>query len=98
MRALFLVPLLSVFLLTGCGSLFRHNGDDFEAAGADPLRFEADEQACTVVAGERTSYDVMGMDGTGYDRNRVFNDVYSRCMTGRGYVPRPYSKNWLPQG
>jgi len=98
MRALFLVPLLSVFLLTGCGSLFRHNGDDFEAAGADPLRFEADEQACTVVAGERTSYDVMGMDGTGYDRTRAFNAVYDRCMHGRGYAPRSIVENWLAAG
>jgi hypothetical protein len=41
-------------------------------------------------------YDIHGMSGTRYDKNRAFNAVYARCMRGRGYRPRPYYKNWLP--
>jgi hypothetical protein len=98
MRALFLVPLLSLTLLTGCGALFPHNGDDFEASGADPRRFEADDQACTVVASDYISYDLRGIGGTGYDQNRAFNTVYDRCMGGRGYAPRSTIENWLAAG
>jgi len=97
MRALFLVCVLALPLLAGCDAITRHNGDYFEA-GADVGRFEQDDQACGVMADTESSYTLRGLDGTGYDRNRVFNDVYGRCMRGRGYAPRPYSKNWLPQG
>jgi hypothetical protein len=98
MRPLFLVPLLSIFLLTGCNALFPHNGDDFEHAGTNPFSFEADAQACGVVANDFISYDLKGMGGTNYDRNRAFNSVYDRCMTGRGHAPRAPIENWLAAG
>jgi hypothetical protein len=97
MRALFLFSVLALPLLAGCNSIARQNGDYFQA-GADIGRFEADARACGVEAGDYTTYDLHGMDGTFYDRNRAYNAVYGRCMRRRGYVPRPYSRNWLPAG
>jgi hypothetical protein len=94
MRAL---VFLCFVLLAGCNSIARQNGDYYQA-GADIGRFEADATACGVEAGDYTSYELRGMDGTFYDRNRAYNAVYGRCMRQRGYVPRPYSKNWLPAG
>ena len=94
MRAL---VFLSLVLLAGCNSIARQNGDYFQA-GADVGRFEADAQACGVAADDYASYDLRGMSGTFYDRNRAFNAVYGRCMQQRGYRPRPYFKNWLPAG
>ena len=96
MRALFLVPVLVLPLLAGCDAILRHNGDYFDA-GADIGRFQQDDQACSSQARDYVSYTLRGMDGTGYDRNRAFNDVYSRCMNGRGYAARAYARNWLPQ-
>ena len=96
MRALCLLSVLVLPLLAGCNSIARQNGDYFQASG-DIGRFEADASACGVEAGDYTSYDLHGMDGTFYDRNRAYNDVYGRCMTGRGHARRAYSSNWLPQ-
>lgn len=95
MRALFLFPVLALPLLAGCNVIARQNGDYFQA-GADLGRFEADTQACGVAAGDYVAYDLSGMSGTFYDQNRAYNAVYGRCMRQRGYVPRPYSRNWLP--
>jgi hypothetical protein len=86
--------LLFLVVLAGCNSIARQNGDYFQA-GADIGRFEADDQACAVAASDYTSYDLHGMDGTFYDRNRAYNAVYGRCMRARGYTPRPYARNWL---
>ena len=100
MRALFLarvlVCALAVPLLAGCSAVVRQNGDYFEA-GADPGRFQQDTEACDGQARDYVSYTLRGMDGTGYDRNRAYNGVYGQCMARRGYAPRPYSRNWLPQ-
>jgi hypothetical protein len=97
MRVLLLAFALALPFLAGCNSIARENGDYFQA-GADAGRFEADAQACAITAGDYTSYDLHGMDGTFYDRNRAYNDVYGRCMRARGHAPRPYSRNWLPAG
>jgi hypothetical protein len=100
MRALFLARLIvcavALPLLAGCSAVVRENGDYFEA-GADPGRFQLDDEACSTKARDYSSYTMRGMDGTGYDQNRVYNDVYGQCMTGRGHASRPYSSNWLPQ-
>jgi hypothetical protein len=92
--AFFLAGLL---LLAGCNSIARQNGDYFEA-GSDVGRFEADTQACAIMADNHVSYDLSGMDGTFYDRNRAYNAVYGSCMRSRGHAPRPYAENWLPGG
>ncbi len=97
MRALFLVCALGLPLLAGCSAVARQNGDYFEV-GADTGRFQQEDQACGDQARDYVSYTLRGMDGTGYDRNRAYNGIYSRCMLGHGYAPRPYSRNWLPQG
>jgi hypothetical protein len=88
---------LSLLLLAGCNSIARQNADYFQA-GADMGRFDEDALACAITAGDYASYDLHGMDGTFYDRNRAYNAVYGRCMRGRGYAPRAYSKNWLNAG
>jgi len=93
MRALFL--LLPLFLVGACSSIARENGDYFEA-GSDIARFDTDAQTCAAEADDHVSYDLSAMDGTLYDRNRAYNIVYERCMRARGYRPRPYSRNWLP--
>lgn len=95
MRALFLC--LMLISLAGCDALVRQDDDSFEAAGVAPDRFDSDDQACRGQAGDYASYDVRGMSGTRYDRNRAFNAVYSRCMKGRGYRERPYVENLLPE-
>jgi hypothetical protein len=93
MRALFLFPVLIV--LAGCSSLVRVGGDGFEAANVPPERFEADNQACGMQADDYLAYDVRGMEGTRYQKNRAYNAIYGRCMTARGYRPRPYIENLL---
>ncbi len=75
----------------------RHDGDFFEA-GNDLGRFEAGDQSCQIAARDYVSYDVHGLSGTSYARTRSYNAVYDRCMTGKGFSPRPYEKSWLPQG
>ena len=87
MRALFLV-LLCLPALAGCDAIVRHNGDYFEA-GTDAGRFELMIRPVASSPIPRAPMTLRGMDGTGYDRNRAFNDVYGRCMTGRGYAPVP---------
>ena len=94
MRALFLVPLI---LLAGCDALTHQNGDTFQA-GPAPSRFEAATQGCKQVADDYVAYDLKGMDGTSYDRNRSFNALFARCMTRQGYAQQSYAKNWLPGG
>jgi hypothetical protein len=84
-------------LVAGCGSVVREDADYFQA-GADVGRFEADNQTCAIAADNYVTYDLKGMSGTGYAQNRAYNSVYSRCMTGRGYSPRPYARNWLNGG
>ena len=96
MRALFLASAVALPLLSGCNAIVRENGDYFEA-GADAGRFGRDDQACGIQADDTVAYTLRGMDGTGYDRNRVYNAVYGHCMTARGHAPRPYVRNWLPQ-
>ncbi|HKD47232.1 MAG TPA: hypothetical protein VKB67_06070 [Rhizomicrobium sp.] len=96
MRALFFCLLLSPLVLSGCDAVTRKNGDWFESSGVPPGQYDRDEQDCRIEAADYASYDLHGMSGTSYDRNRAFNNVYARCMTGRGYRPRPYSENWLP--
>ena len=96
MRALFLCLVLSPLMLAGCDAVSRHDSDYFEAAGVPPAQFDRDDQTCRMQASDYVSYDLHGMSGTGYDQNRAFNGVYSRCMTGLGYRTRPYSENWLP--
>ena len=94
MRALFLGLLLC---LAGCTSIMRPGSDVFEASGAAPDRFENDDAACRQQGDDYLAYDVRAQDlGTRYDRNRAFNAIYGRCMTGRGYRRRPYLKNLLP--
>jgi hypothetical protein len=95
MRVALLV--LALPLIAGCSAIARENGDYFEA-GPDIARFEADDQACGSQARDHTSYDLTAMQGTPYDQNRAYNGVYERCMRGRGYRPRPYFRNWLPEG
>ena len=94
MRALFLC--LAFLTLAGCNSLMHVSGDNFEATGVDPGLFGSDNQACRIQADDFLAYDVHGMDGTRYQRNRTYNGVYRRCMTARGYRDRPYYRNWLP--
>jgi hypothetical protein len=96
MRALFLCLTLPVLLLAGCDAITRQNADSFEAAGVPMAQYDSDEQSCRMQAADYVAYDVRGMSGTGYDQNRAYNAVYSRCMTGHGYKPRPYIKNLLP--
>ncbi|HZQ40543.1 MAG TPA: hypothetical protein VFA87_07110 [Rhizomicrobium sp.] len=96
MRAFFLCLLLSPLMLGGCNAITRQDGDYFEAAGVPPAQFDNDDQNCRMQAADYVGYDVHGMGGTRYDRNRAFNATYARCMRGRGYRPRPYYKNWLP--
>ena len=88
--------LLSLFVLAGCNSLVRLSGDNFEASSVPPDAFERDTGACQIQADNYLAYDLKGMEGTRYQRNRAFNAVYGRCMRGRGYRPRPYYKNLLP--
>ena len=94
MRALFLSALC--LLLAGCNSLVRVDGDNFEAARVSPSQFELDTGACQAEADNFLAYDVRGMEGTRYQKNRAFNAIYRRCMTARGYRSRPYYKNLLP--
>lgn len=96
MRAFFLCLVLSPLMLAGCNALSRQGGDNFEAAGVPQAQFDNDDQDCRTQATDFVSYDLHGMGGTRYDKNRAFNTVYSRCMRGRGYRPRPYYENWLP--
>ena len=96
MRMLFLGLVLSSLMLSGCNALTRKDGDAFEAAGARPARFDGDDQYCRARAEDYASYDLSGMSGTRYDQNRAFNTVYSRCMRSKGYRPRPYVENLLP--
>jgi hypothetical protein len=88
------IALLSLVFLAGCASVVRENADYFQA-GADVGRFESDDQACGITADDYVTYELSGMSGTFYDRNRAYNAVYGRCMTARGYAPRPYARNWL---
>jgi hypothetical protein len=95
MRAFFLC--LAFAALAGCSSLIRQGGDGFEAAGVSPDRFEIDDDACRVQAGNYLAYDLRGLDaGTRYEKNRTYNAIYGRCMRARGYRPRPYFRNLLP--
>jgi hypothetical protein len=94
MRAPFLV--LACLVLGGCSSLIRLGGDGFEASRVSPAQFEEDTSACQIEADSYLAYDVRGMEGTRYQKNRAFNAVYGRCMRARGYRPRPYYKNLLP--
>ena len=96
MRALFLCLMLSPLMLAGCNAITRQDGDFFEAAGAPQAQFDNDDQDCRIKAADYVGYDLRGMSGTRYDQNRAFNAVYSNCMIGRGYRPRPYYQNWLP--
>ncbi len=101
MRALFLLPLLVPIMALGAcqatDSLTRIGQDGFEVGPAGIEAFGYDNQACTSAANEPLSYDIRLMDATRYARNRAFNRVYARCMTGRGHRPRPYIKNLLPE-
>lgn len=94
MRALFLG--LALLTLTGCNSLMQVSGDNFEAAGIAPGRFESDNQACRMQAQDHLAYDLRGMEGTRYRRTRAYNAVYRGCMTALGYRDRPYYRNWFP--
>lgn len=94
MRALFLC--LAVLTLTGCNSIMRVSGDNFEAAGIAPGRFENDNQTCRIQAEDYLAYDLRGMEGTRYRRTRAYNATYRRCMTALGYRDRPYYHNWFP--
>jgi len=94
MRALVFVCALC--LLGGCDTLVRENGDYFQVEAAHPGRFELANQACATEARDFIAYDVRGASGTGYDRNRAYNATLRRCMAARGYQPRPYWKNFLP--
>ena len=96
MRALFLLPL--VLALAGCDSITRPAADGFEVGAGGFEAFEADAQACQTQADDRVNYDVRYIDTTRYARNRAFNAIYGRCMTGLGHAPRPYLKNVLPDG
>jgi hypothetical protein len=95
MRALVIVCALS--LLGGCDTLVREDGDYFQAGTANPGLFEAANRACGTEARDYVAYDVLGAAGSSYDRNRAYNATYRRCMAGRGYRPRPYWKNFLPE-
>jgi len=94
MRALFLC--LAVPLLGGCSSLIRQGGDSFEASGVPAQQFESDDGDCRLQADTYLAYDVRGMEGTRYRPNRLFNSLYDHCMIARGYRPRPYIENLLP--
>lgn len=96
MRALFLCLLISPLLLSGCDALIQKDGNSFEAGGVPPAKFDNDDQDCRTKAADYVAYDLRGMSGTHYDQNRGFNTVYSRCMRGLGYRPRPIYENWLP--
>jgi hypothetical protein len=93
MRALFLC--LALFLC-GCESIVRLDSDSFEVGRTGYEAFEADTQACALAANAPLDSDVRLLDATRYERNRVFNRLFTRCMTGRGHAPRPYIKNMLP--
>jgi hypothetical protein len=95
MRVLVIVSALC--LLGGCDSLVRENGDYFQADPANSGRFELAIQTCGTEARDYIAYDVRGADGSDHDRNRAYNTALRRCMTGRGYQPRPYWKNFLPE-
>jgi hypothetical protein len=96
MRALFLCLMVSLSALAGCTSLVRVGSDGFEASHVSPSQFEQDTSACQIEADTYLAYDLRGMEGTRYQKNRAFNTVYGRCMRARGYRPRPYYKNLLP--
>lgn len=96
MRALFLCLAVCLPLAAGCTSLVRQDGDFFEAARVPPDRFERDDNGCRLQAQDYLTYNPRGMEGTRYQRNRTYNAIYGRCMTAKGYRPRPYYKNWLP--
>ncbi len=94
MRALFLCLVLTA--LAGCSSVIRQDGDAFEASRVSPERFETDDDSCRIQAETYLTYDVRGMEGTRYRRNRIYNALYGRCMIARGYRRRPNYKNLLP--
>ena len=98
MRALFLVPLLLPLglALLGCESVSRTGADGFEVGARGFEAYERDAQDCQTRSDDALSYDVRLMDVTRYARNRAFNQIYARCMTGRGYRPRAYIQNLLP--
>jgi len=94
MRALFLLPL--ILALAGCDSITRPAADGFEVGAGGFAVWQADAQACQTQADDVVNYDIRLVDTTRYARNRAFNQVYGRCMTGRGHPVRPYLRNVLP--
>jgi hypothetical protein len=96
LRALFLCLLLSPLMLAGCNAVTRQDSDFFQAGGASQAQFDNDDRDCRTQAENYVGYDLHGMSGTRYDQNRAYNATYMRCMSGRGYQPRPYYQNWLP--
>jgi hypothetical protein len=98
MRALFLVPLLLPLglALLGCESVSRTGADGFEVGPGGAEAYELDAQACQTRSNDVLSYDVRLMDASRYARNRAFNSLYAACMTKRGYRPRAYLENVLP--
>ena len=96
MRALFLFPVL--LGLAACQSVVRTNADGFAAGPAGIEAYERDAQACADAAQDPLDGDVRLHQASRYDRNRVYNRLFARCMTGRGHPPRSFWENVLPGG
>ncbi len=89
--------LTATLLLCGCNSIMRKDGDSFAAGAAAPGAFEAASRDCTQTANSGEIQDLRLVGDTRYAHIRRYNALFTACMTARGYRPRPYWRNWLPQ-
>ena len=56
--------------------------------GSHPNNLKRTIKACGLQADDYLAYDIHGMAaGTRYEKNRIYNAVYGRCMRARGYRP-----------
>lgn len=78
MRRYFVI-LASVLILPSCTHYSRLTSEDFEQGGAPTVQFARDNYEC------QTNAVIKENEAGGGDLRGVYNRIYAKCMTKRGY-------------
>jgi len=92
-----LAVLSGTIFLVGCASFTNYDSDDFDPGHTSWQQFVIDNRNCQSKAATVADYDMRAIDGSSFNRHRLYNRTYSDCMKEHGYDTRSWLQNVLPK-
>jgi uncharacterized protein (DUF1810 family) len=73
-----------------------YDSDHFDPGHASWGQFVIDNRNCQSEAATAANYGIRAIEGSSFDRHRMYNRTYSDCMKARGYGTRSWLRDIVP--